>query len=363
MSQSEIDETSDLMDELGAKVRKEPSDTGEVTEDRLGGLSRGKDLGRGEAEAERAIVEEVMGAGRMEEDRVPVDDDGFDEWLSDAYPSEESLEGDNGFELGEEVVVDALESSDTGAFLSRFRRKFTDPSHHRVDHSGRVVEGDRKASGSVRGGRTDGHSQGSWRLADRLRHFATTEGADESELMDEAAELAASGKIQMDEAILVVAGLAVRKLVRLSVASVPRQLHRRLVRTIATAARDLVQQYGPQAIRAILPIVRSARRVAVSQRTSIRELPRLVQRTAARVARSPQTMDQLSRSTRVPMSSRMPAGRGVVPQSMLIRGPVYITIRKSCPIYGTTRSTDDFLTEPSMRGHEPSFVQRKRSWR
>jgi len=171
-------------------------------------------------------------------------------------------------------------------------------------------------------------------LLGRLR----AEGATEEEALDAFAELAT-----VDEtAVPIAAGLAARAVLRGRAAQLPMAARRRVVHGMATAARTL-QRRGPGAIRALPRIARSVRRTAAVRRTPVRAMPRVVQRTAARVVRRPAMMRRLSRPSpaarrRVRMVARGIggvggaigvgglAGVGGAGRSYVMRGPVRISI-------------------------------------
>lgn len=160
-------------------------------------------------------------------------------------------------------------------------------------------------------------------LLGRLR----AEGASEEEAMDAFAEYA----MYDESARPILAGLAARAIVRARGARMPMPVRRVVVRSVGSAAQTLAQRRGPTAVRALPRIVRSVRRTAVARRTPAKAIPRIVQRTAANVARNSQLARRLSRP--IPTAVRrvraiiarttMPGGGG---RSFTLRGPVRITI-------------------------------------
>ena len=160
-------------------------------------------------------------------------------------------------------------------------------------------------------------------LLGRLR----AEGASEEEAMDAFAELAAYD----ETALPVVAGLAARSVLRGRGAAAPLAARRRLVRSMGAAAQTLVRRRGPGAVRALPRIVRSIRRTGAVRRTPLRVAPRIVARTAARVARSPRLVRRLARPSpvarrRAAAAVRAGGGGGGVPRNITLRGPVRISI-------------------------------------
>jgi hypothetical protein len=161
-------------------------------------------------------------------------------------------------------------------------------------------------------------------LLGRLR----AEGASEEEAMDAFAELAAYD----ETARPIVAGLAARAAVRSRGAALPMAARRRLVRGMGAAARTLTRR-RPGAIRALPRIVRSVRRTAAVRRTPARAVPRVVRRTAARVARRPGMVRRLSRPApgarrrvRAAVAGGGGGAMGGGGRCFTVRGPVRVSI-------------------------------------
>ncbi|MCF6147055.1 MAG: hypothetical protein E3K37_00170 [Candidatus Kuenenia sp.] len=151
------------------------------------------------------------------------------------------------------------------------------------------------------------------------------EGATEEEALEAFAELAAYD----EAAIPVVAGLAARALVKNKGARLSFPARKKLVKNMKKAAKTLVRKKGPTAVRALPKIVKSVKRTAAVRRTPIRVMPKIVARTAAKVAKSPKLTRKLSRpSPKAKRIIRRVVGKKMG-RSYVLKGPVRITISGS----------------------------------
>jgi hypothetical protein len=116
------------------------------------------------------------------------------------------------------------------------------------------------------------------------------EGATIEDALEAVAEVAARDP----RALPVVAGLAARSVVRNRAASMPAAQRQNAAKTMTRAATTLVRQGGPQAIRALPKITKSVKRTTASSGTPAAARPRVVARTAAKVAQNPAMLRRLS---------------------------------------------------------------------
>jgi hypothetical protein len=116
------------------------------------------------------------------------------------------------------------------------------------------------------------------------------EGASVEDALEAVAEVAARDP----RALPIVAGLAARSVVRNRGAALPPVQRQQIAKTITRAAKTLVQHGGPQAIRALPKITRSVKRTAGARGTGVTLQPRIVARTAAKVAQNPSLLRRLS---------------------------------------------------------------------
>jgi hypothetical protein len=169
-------------------------------------------------------------------------------------------------------------------------------------------------------------------------------GGDEFDDFDAMADLFEEG---MDEALPAAVALAARAAARglgfRNVAQLSQAGRRALVRGVGAAARELMRQRGPRAVRALPRLAQSAARVATRQMPTpgraAQAVRRGLPRTARRVAQSPQTLRRLARpaggaapAARAPLARDPRLGRGqptsriTGPRTFYIDGPVALTV-------------------------------------
>lgn len=212
---------------------------------------------------------------------------------------------------------------------------------------GRVAQGVGRASGHI-GQLSGGVGQaaaGAQGLFGQLSQLLG-QGFDEVDAFDAVADMFVEDGL--DEALPAAVALAARSAARglglANVAQLPHASRRALVRGVAAAARELVRQRGPAAIRALPPLARSAARVAARQAASPARAAQAVRRrlpaTARRVAQSPRTIRRLAQPAeerrsgtgRAPLARDPQLGRGAPPariggaRTFYIDGPVALTI-------------------------------------
>jgi hypothetical protein len=117
------------------------------------------------------------------------------------------------------------------------------------------------------------------------------EGASVEDALEAVAEVAARDR----RALPVVAGLAARSVLKNRAAAMSPMQRRQAAKAATLAAKTLVQRGGPQAIRAMPKIVKSVKRTAASKGTPAAMRPRVLARTAAKVAQRPNLLSNLSR--------------------------------------------------------------------
>jgi hypothetical protein len=151
------------------------------------------------------------------------------------------------------------------------------------------------------------------------------EGATVEDALEAVAEIAARDR----RALPVVAGLAARSVVQSRGAAMPPAQRRQVANTMTRAARALVASGGTSAIRALPKITRSVKRTATARGTPVGVQPKVVARTAAKVAQNPSMLRRLSRPS--------PQGQAIVQRTvgnggvgmgrtLSIPGPATITI-------------------------------------
>jgi hypothetical protein len=151
------------------------------------------------------------------------------------------------------------------------------------------------------------------------------EGASIEDALEAVAEVAARDP----RALPVVVGLASRSVIKNRGASMPPAQRQQVAKTMNKAARTLVSSGGPNAIRALPKITQSVKRTAGARGASPAVQPRVIARTAAKVAQNPNLLRRLSSPSRRAQSIAHRAnGGGGNGGSRTIRvpGPATITI-------------------------------------
>ena len=180
--------------------------------------------------------------------------------------------------------------------------------------------------------------------------------ASEEEALDAFAEYA----VRSPEALPLVAGLAARAVLGRQAARLPMAARRQAIRTIRRATSQLVQRRGPTAIRVLPRVARSVRRTATTRRTPPHLRSQVVAGAVRRLARRPHLRRQLTRPVArgQQILSRVRTAQGRYGRysglshprsgsfgtygggtysggshggrrSIVIRGPVHITVRPS----------------------------------
>jgi len=278
----------DLMDDLAADAS--PSSAAQAeSELEMEGL---EERDAAEAETEDALEEA---------DPAEHADDGFE----DEFEEEAIREAVDGFtEAGEtdaqdaleEAMADALDAEDTDAFFARLIEGISGVARTAGRGAGRggPVAGEvgrpaERASPSARPG-----ASLLPQVLPLLQQYAA-QGLDEYDAFVDMVD--ALAEEEMEVAIPVLGGMAARTLVRPLVRRIDvplaRPVARQLVRGAAQAARALVRQQGPQAVRALPRLARGLARTAERWRLPVTALPRAIYRTAARVAAQPRLVRRL----------------------------------------------------------------------
>ena len=123
------------------------------------------------------------------------------------------------------------------------------------------------------------------------------EGGSVEDAMEAVAEIAARDR----RIAPIVAGLAARSVLKNRSAAMAPQQRLQVAKAINRAAKTLVASGGPKAIRALPKITRSVKRTAGARGTPAIVQPKVIARTAAKVAQSPALLRRLS----------MPSPRGL----------------------------------------------------
>ncbi|CAL95076.1 hypothetical protein [Azoarcus olearius] len=199
-----------------------------------------------------------------------------------------------------------------------------------LGQAGRVAQGVGRAAGHARGlsgslGQAAGGAQGLFGQLSQL--LGQNLGADDA--FDAVADLYLEDGV--DEALPAAVALAARAAARglgfRNVAQLTHAGRRALVRGVASAARELVRARGPQAVRALPGLARSAARVAQRRVATPQQAAQVVRRglpqTARRVARNPGMVRRLAQQRPpAPLSRPTHLGHGI-PSARLVPGRRY----------------------------------------
>jgi hypothetical protein len=251
-------------------------------------------------------------------------EDGFaDEAIADfgSEYDEAGYDEGNASDAMEDAIVDALGAEDADEFLRRFRQV--------ADVARRIGRGVGQAArvvAPIASAIPLPQAQAIGRIASVAGRLLF-EGADEFEALDAVIDLAEQ-EDAIDAALPVIAGLTIRSVMP-RVARASRPVRQQLVRSVSQSTRLLVRRQGPQAARAIAPVVQSVQRTAQQRRLPARQLPQAVRQTATRVAANPRLARQLvQRQARsAPLTLRQTRLDTNLPRRLMLQGPVEILIR------------------------------------
>lgn len=253
-------------------------------------------------------------------------DDGFEEALAEEFGTDEG----EAWEALEDAMAESLDAEDPDVFFSRVLGglgriaglvgRGTSAGGHASSATGRRA---------AQVGRTAGgpsHTRNP--IGQLLQRFGQylNDGLDDIDAFEDMAALYADEGL--DEALPVLAGMAARSLLgpamRGTATRLSRPLRRQLVGSAREAARMLCRDHGRQAVRALPRLAQSIARTATERRLRPAGLPPLVRRTVAEVAARPALVRRLSRSGAT--TTRGAGSWHRIPQRMVLRGPVEITI-------------------------------------
>ncbi|MCL6609456.1 MAG: hypothetical protein K6T74_15330 [Geminicoccaceae bacterium] len=124
-----------------------------------------------------------------------------------------------------------------------------------------------------------------------------------------------------------VVGLVARQLLQSRGATLSPTQRLRAVRQVAAAARAVTRAVGPRGLRALPRIAASVNRTAAAKGTPVAARPKVLLRTAKRVAARPTLACRLARPSPRGLALARRLGVGAGSRTFRMRGPVEITIR------------------------------------
>jgi hypothetical protein len=284
---------TDLMEDMLSDQAEGSSEFEEFDEDASDELDAGED--------DEFLSRIVGGVGQAVGGLLGADE--YDE--AEEFGDLESGDELEGVDSIDDAVADALEAEDSDEFFRRLRRIARSVGRG-VGRAARVIA-------PIASAIPIPQAQAIGRIAN-IAGRLLADGADEFEAIDELVDLA-EDEDTIDAAAPVLAGLTLRRVMP-GVSRMPRNTRRQLVRSVSQATRTLAHRQGPQAARAVPRIVQSAQRAVRQRRIPALAVPRVVRRTAARVARSPQAVRRLARPVSA-VSGRRAMGGPIAPRRAL----------------------------------------------
>jgi len=164
------------------------------------------------------------------------------------------------------------------------------------------------------------------RVASQLRAEAEA-GAGPAAVVQQATEAAAELAARDMRARPVVVGLVARQLLQNRGATLSPAQRLRAVRQVAAAARAVTRAVGPRGLRALPRIAASVNRTAAAKGTPAPARPKVLLRTAQRVAARPTLASRLAQPSPRALRIVRRLGVGAGNRTFRMRGPVEITIR------------------------------------
>jgi len=295
----------------------------------------GADAAEGEAEL-FAAEEEFEAEDMLEGEDALETEDGLEaEDPLDALQEEDALEMEDGLEAedgaaGEEAMLqaigEALGAESEDAFFGKLVRGIAKVAKRVAPVVGQVARAAApvlsliphpaaKIAAKVAG------------LASQLRAEAEAAGTGPAAVVQQATEAAAELAARDIRARPVVVGLVARQLLQSRGARLSPTQRLRAVRHVAAAARAVTRAVGPRGLRALPKIAASVNRTAMAKGTPVAARPKVLLRTAQRVAARPTLAARLARPSPRALDLARRLGVGAGNRTFRMRGPVEITIR------------------------------------
>jgi hypothetical protein len=239
------------------------------------------DLGEGESEADAWDRLGEADGGDMLESETD---------MGDLYESEDSLEADGlEAEEAEESLGNALGNILGAEDEDEFFGKLLGGIKNIVQKAAPIVGKIARGAAPILSMIPHPAAQVAGRVAGVLGKLKA-EGASIEDALEAVAEVA----VRDPRALPVVAGLAARSVLKDRAATMSPTQRKQAVKATTAAAKTLIARGGPKAIRALPKIVRSVKRTAASKGTPTPMRPRVLARTAAKVAQRPALLRNLS---------------------------------------------------------------------
>jgi hypothetical protein len=274
------------------------------------------------------LSDEFLDEG-MDEFSDELHEDEFDEFeelaadLGDG--ADDAQDSGDALDAMEEAIADALEAEDSDEFLRRVAQGVRRAAQV-ARQVGRGVGQVARVVGPVASLIPLPQAQAIGAIAN-IAGRLLADGADEFEALDEMLAFAEE-EDAVDAAAPIIAGLTIRTMMPRA-AQLNRTTRRQLVHSVRQSTQTLARRQGAQAVRAVPRVVQAVQRTAQRRRVPAQQLPQAVRRATASVARNPRLVSRLARATQQAsaVTRRYATGATGIPQRLIIRGPVEITIR------------------------------------
>lgn len=260
-----------------------------------------EDLAYAEAEGSSDMADTSDMADMMEGDFY--EDEDFVDLTEDYFGEDDADFGEDAYESGEQlltkVIGGALGAEDEDEFIGKLFSGIKNIAKKVAPVIGKIGRAAAPILSAIPLPQTQ--------LAAKLAGLAgklRAEGGTVEDALEAVTEIAASDR----RALPVVAGLAARSVIKNLGANMPAAKRHRIAHTMHRAAKTLVANGGQKAIRALPRITRSVKRTSAGSGTPPSAQPRIVARTAAKVARNPRLLQQLSKPS--------PQGQAIVRGTM-----------------------------------------------
>jgi hypothetical protein len=272
-----------------------------------------EDLAYAEAEGPADMIDSLEGDMWESEDSGDLAEDYFGEdgaeFGEDAYESEDAFTSN--------MISAALGAESEDAFFGKLFSGIKSIAQKVAPVVGKIARGAAPILSAI----PLPQAQLAGRIAGLLGNLRA-EGGTVEDALEAVAEIA----VRDQRALPIVAGLAARSVIKNSGANMPLAKRQQIASTMTRAANNLVASGGPKAIRALPKIARSVKRTAAASGTPPSVQPKVVARTASKVAQNPSLLRKLSAPSPKGQAIAASVGGGGYGRTISVPGPATITI-------------------------------------
>lgn len=274
--------------------------------------------------------EEGMGQDILMDDMNQYDE-GAEDYDTEAYFGDDEFDAEFEDDFNDEFAEDSVNDAMSALELAVAEAMDADSND---EFMRRLISGVQRVAGKqgIRTGTTRTQERGLSGIIPILQQSAA-HGADERELFDDMVDWFEQENTDQALAILggVVARNALSHITQHSGTRAGRAVNRQIVRSATQAARNLINQQGSQAVRALQPIATSVGRVAARRGMKPAALPDAIRQAATAVASQPALTRRLMQTTltvRTGNTKTTCRCGGSVPRRFVVNGTVDIIIRR-----------------------------------